>query len=262
MTPLLAEYQALESIVRAAGAVMRQAFMAPERAAYTMKGQQDYLTQTDAAVERLVRGQIAQRFPDDGVLGEEEGGDVHPERLWIVDPVDGTANFARQIPHFCISLALVQQGQPVLGAIYEPLRDELFIAQRGQGAWCNGRRMAVSSVADLRQASLEIGWAARVPAQHYLDWVTRSLAAGCAVRRAGSGALGLAYVADGRTDAYLEAHINAWDVAAGLLLVQEAGGCVNDFWAQDGLRQGNAVLASNAALAEPLHTLTGIDLLA
>lgn len=260
MHPLTLEYQALEAIVRAAGVTIRQAFHASERSAYTLKGQQDYLTQTDAAVEWFVRSEIAQRFPGDGVLGEEEGGDLRTARLWIVDPVDGTANFARQVPHFCISVGFMAHGQVELGAIYEPLRDELFIAQRGQGAWCNGRRMAVSPVADLREASLEIGWSARVPVQRYLDWVTRSLAAGSAVRRAGSGALGLAYVADGRTDAYVEAHINAWDVAAGLLLVQESGGCVNDFWANDGLRQGNAVMATNAKLAEPLSALTAIAL--
>ena len=131
----------IEQIVRAAGDMMRTAFNAPDRPAYSMKGQQDYLTVTDGAVEQFVREQIARRFPGDGVLGEEAGGLVEGPRLWIVDPIDGTANFARQIPHFCISLGLMVDGVMEAGAIYEPMHDELYIAQRGQGAWLNGRRM-------------------------------------------------------------------------------------------------------------------------
>ena len=123
----------IEQIVRAAGDMMRTAFNAPDRPAYSMKGQQDYLTVTDGAVEQFVREQIARRFPGDGVLGEEAGGLVEGPRLWIVDPIDGTANFARQIPHFCISLGLMVDGVMEAGAIYEPMHDELYIAQRGQG---------------------------------------------------------------------------------------------------------------------------------
>lgn len=253
-----AEHQALEAIVRSAGQMIRSAFHAPERTAYTLKGQQDYLTLTDAAVERMVRSEIARYFPGDAVLGEEEGGAIDAQRLWIVDPVDGTANFARHIPHCCISLAFMHHGQTQVGAIYAPMHDELFIAERGHGAWCNGRRMAVSAVDDLRQASVEIGWSARMPEHPYLDWVGSSLRAGCSVRRAGSGALGLAYVADGRSEAYMEAHINAWDVAAGLLLVQEAGGHVNNFWANNGLGNGNPVLACNAPLVSALQQLSGL----
>ena len=131
----------IEEIVRGAGDMMRHAFNAPERPAYSLKGQQDYLTVTDGAVEQFVRDQIASRFPGDGVLGEEAGGLVDGPRLWIVDPIDGTANFARQIPHFCISLGLMVDGRMEAGAIYEPMHDELYIAQRGRGAWLNGKSM-------------------------------------------------------------------------------------------------------------------------
>ncbi len=251
---------AIEEIVRGAGQMMHKAFTADDKPTYSLKGRQDYLTATDSAVELSVREQIARRFPGDAVLGEEGGGAVDAPRLWIVDPVDGTANFARQIPHFCISLGLMVDGALQAGAIYAPMTDELFIAQLGKGAWLNGTPMRVSAVADMTAASVEIGWSTRIPVQTYLDMVGKAAHAGCQVRRAGSGALGLAYVAAGRCEGYAEAHINAWDVAAGLLLVTEAGGRVNDFWAGDGTRSGNPVLATSAALASELSVLTSIPL--
>jgi len=152
------------------------------------------------------------------------------------------------------------QGQLEAGAIYDPMRDELFLAGRGQGAWLNGRPLRVSTINTLTTASAEIGWSSRKPVDSYLDLVSRTMHTGCAVRRAGSGALGLAYVSAGRIECYAEQHINAWDVAAGLLLVTEAGGRINDFWANNGLRQGNAVLASNALLADSFSALTQIAL--
>lgn len=250
----------IETIVRLAGQLIRTAFNAPDRPAYTLKGQQDYLTETDVAVEQFVRDYINQHFPGDSILGEEGGGKTDAARLWIVDPIDGTANFARQIPHFCISLALMVNGQIEAGGIYDPLHDELFLAGRGQGAWLNGQQIQVSQTAALSAATVEIGWSTRTPVTDYLALTNSAAQAGCAVRRAGSGALGLAYVCAGRIEAYAEQHINAWDVAAGLLLVTEAGGRINDFWAHDGLGKGNAVLATNQALADHVSALTGMTL--
>ena len=258
MTELM---DSIEEIVRAAGAMMHEAFTAPDKPAYSLKGRQDYLTATDGAVELFVREQIAKRFPGDAVLGEEGGGAVDGPRLWIVDPIDGTANFARQIPHFCISLGLMVESALQAGAIYAPMSDELFIAELGKGAWLNGERMRVSAVGVLTAASVEIGWSTRIPVQTYLDMAGKVAHAGCQVRRAGSGALGLAYVAAGRCEGYAEAHINAWDVAAGLLLVTEAGGQVNNFWAPGSVEHGNPVLATSALLAGQLSVLTNIALL-
>ncbi|MEJ7807509.1 MAG: inositol monophosphatase family protein [Telluria sp.] len=252
--------QAAEEVVREAGLMIRAAFQASDRPAYSLKGRQDYLTATDGAVESFVRQAICARFPDHAVMGEEAGGLTQAQHLWIVDPVDGTANFARQIPHCCISLGYLHNGAVQVGAIYDPMHDELFVAERGRGARLNGAIMQVSSVAELSAATIEIGWSTRTPESRYLDLVTRSVRAGCAVRRAGSGALGLAYVAAGRIEAYAEAHINSWDVAAGLLLVQEAGGRVNDFWTGDAIANGNPVLASNAALASEVSGLANIAL--
>ncbi len=246
---------AISDIVRAAGKVTRKAFTATDKPAYSLKGRQDYLTATDGAVELFVRQAIEQRFHGDAVLGEEGGGSVDGKRLWIVDPIDGTANFARQIPHYCISLGLLVDGQLLAGAIYEPSHDELFVAERGQGAWLNGQRMQVSGVSEVTAGTVEIGWSTRIPVQTYLDMVGRAAHAGCSVRRGGSGALGLAYVAAGRIEAYAEAHINSWDVAGALLLITEAGGRVNDFWTPGAIANGNPVLASNGALAGAMQDL-------
>ena len=252
---------AIAEIVRAGGTTMRQAFTAPDKPAYSMKGRQDYLTATDGAVEQLVRDALERHFPGDAVLGEEGGGSVDGTRLWIVDPVDGTANFARQIPHYCISLGLMVDGRLEAGAIYEPNQDELFMAQRGKGAWLNGERMQVSGVSDIKLSTVEIGWSPRIPVQTYVDMVGRAAHAGCSVRRAGSGALGLAYVAAGRIEAYAEAHINSWDVAGSLLLITEAGGHVSDFWTPGGIANGNPILASNAALKSSMQDLFGTPLI-
>lgn len=257
MTELMTQ---IAEIVRSAGGVMRGAFTAPDKPAYSLKGRQDYLTATDGAIEQLVREAIEQRFAGDAVLGEEGGGSVDGKRLWIVDPIDGTANFARQIPHYCVSLGLLEDGRLRAGAIYEPNCDELFIAERGHGAWLNGERMRVSGVSEIGASTVEVGWSTRIPVQTYLDMVGRAAHAGCSVRRAGSGALGLAYVAAGRIEAYAEAHINSWDVAGALLLITEAGGHVNDFWAPGGIANGNPILASNAALAQQMQQLFGTPL--
>lgn len=251
----------LADLVRTAGAHMHQAFASTHDSGFTLKGQQDYLTKTDGEVELMVRQAIAHKFPNDAFLGEETGGVTDSvARLWIVDPVDGTANFARGVPHFCISLALLENGLPTLGAIYDPMRDELFVAAKGQGARLNGVRMHVSDVPRLNVASVEVGWNNRLNTHDFLRQLSAVIEAGAAIRRAGSGALGLAYVAAGRCDAYVELHINAWDVAAGLLLVTEAGGVVNDFWTLGALKSGNPVLACNRNLATEISDVSGIAL--
>ncbi|MES2978229.1 MAG: inositol monophosphatase family protein [Pseudomonadota bacterium] len=260
MTNLQDVSRVAEAVVRAAGAMIHQAFHAPDRPAYSLKGRQDYLTATDGAVEQFVRDAITARLPGHAVMGEEAGGVTDAEHLWIVDPVDGTANFARQIPHCCISLGYLHKGKVQVGAVYDALHDELFIAERGHGARLNGKPIKVSSVAELNAATFEIGWSTRTPTSQYLGLVTRAVEAGCAVRRAGSGTLGLAYVAAGRIEGYAEAHINSWDVSAGLLLVEEAGGRVNDFWIPGAIANGNEVLVTNALLAHDLSRLAAMAL--
>jgi myo-inositol-1(or 4)-monophosphatase len=224
--------------------------------ALSFKGPQDYLTASDGQVEELIRGKLDQAFPGDAFFGEEGGGNLG-SHVWVVDPIDGTANFARGIPHFCVAVAFVLDGVTEIGAIYNPCLDELYFAQRGRGAFYNGKRVCVSVVGDIRNATIEIGWSSRKAAGPYLELVGRVLAAGANVRRAGSGALALAYVAAGRTDGYCEIHMNAWDAIAGLLMITEAGGYANDFLAGDGLRSGNMVLGCNAALRPALARAFG-----
>jgi myo-inositol-1(or 4)-monophosphatase len=246
------------AIAREAGVLARTRFQERPRGQMPdMKGHQDYLTATDSEVEELLRSRLAEMLPDDGFFGEEGGGSYSRD-MWVVDPIDGTANFARGIPHFAISIAFLRDEKTELGIIYNVMHDELYLARRGRGATLNGAPIAVSGLQDMRQATVEAGWSSRLPQDVYIEMVARLKSTGVNVRRAGSGTLGLAYVADGRIDAYCELHINAWDVLAGLLIIEEAGGWVNDFLAADGLRSGNPVLACTPALAEAVMNATGI----
>jgi len=241
-------------LARDAGRLAHSAF---GQSATSMKGRHDVVTAMDREVERFIRKAIAARYPNDAIIGEEEGGGGG-ERLWLIDPIDGTANYARGIPHYCVSIGYLEHGVPVIAAVHDPSHDWLYSAARGEGAWRDGERLAVSPCADLGAATVECGWSTRRSTADYLDLVSRVMAAGCAIRRVGSGALGLTDVAAGRSEAYCELHINAWDCAAGILLVQEAGGHTNDFFAGAGLTAGNPVIATNDALCAKLAAVIGI----
>jgi myo-inositol-1(or 4)-monophosphatase len=244
------------ALAREAGRMAHAAF---GRSATTMKGRHDVVTEMDAALERHIRAAILRAFPGDAVIGEEEGG-AASERLWIVDPIDGTANYARGIPHYCVSIGYLDGGEPAIGAIHDPSHDWLYTAARGRGAFLNGAPMRVSACDDVAAATVECGWSTRRPNADYIALVERVLAAGGQFRRAGSGALGLADVAAGRSEAYCELHINSWDCAAGIVLVREAGGFTNDFFAPGGVERGNPLLATNAALCAKLADVVGIPI--
>jgi len=225
-----------------------------------MKGRHDVVTAMDREVERFIRKAIVDAYPNDTIVGEEEGGGGGTERLWLIDPIDGTANYARGIPHYCVSIAYLERLAPTVGVIYDPSHDWLYAAARGGGATCNDAPLSVSPQADLGAATIECGWSTRRSTADYLALVARVMDAGCAMRRVGSGALGLADVAAGRSEAYCELHINAWDCAAGILLVREAGGHTNDFFDGDGLTAGNPIIATNDALCAKLAAVIGIPL--
>ena len=243
-------------LARDAGRLAHSAF---GQSATSMKGRHDVVTAMDREVERFIRKAIAARYPNDAIIGEEEGGGGG-ERLWLIDPIDGTANYARGIPHYCVSIGYLEHGVPVVAAVHDPSHDWLYSAARGEGAWRDGERLAVSPCADLGAATVECGWSTRRSTADYLDLISRVMAAGCAIRRVGSGALGLTDVAAGKSEAYCELHINAWDCAAGILLVQEAGGHTNDFFAGAGLTAGNPVIATNDALCAKLAAVIGISM--
>jgi myo-inositol-1(or 4)-monophosphatase len=223
------------------------------------KGEVDLVTEIDVASEEAVVGVIRRHFPQHRILAEEGsvGGD-DPRARWIIDPLDGTTNYAHGFPFFCVSVGYEEDGEMVAGAIYDPVLDELFLAERGRGATVNGRPMAVSAVERVGQALLTTGFPydrTRLP--RALRQFERMSHRSRAVRRMGSAALDLAYVAAGRLDGYWEASINAWDVAAGLVLVLEAGGRVSGLRGEPFAVDGGDVLASNGRLhGEMLELLT------
>ncbi len=249
---LVARFAAAQALAREAGALAVALRSGPASSfAVESKSDLDFATEADRAVERLVIERLGKRFGD-GVLGEEYGAQQEAvDRLWLVDPVDGTFNFMHALPVWCVSLAFMHRGEIEIGIIYNPDSNEMFTARRGRGAFLNGVKLAVSAG---RHAAplIEVGHSNRQPLTQYLDLIGRVFAAGCEFRRLGSGALGLAAVAAGRTDGYLELHINAWDVLAGMLLVREAGGWTKDFLAGDGLRTGNPIIACTPELREKL----------
>jgi len=247
------------AVAREAGALQKRRFLDRDAMVFKFKGPQDYLTATDGEVEKLVRGRLLSAFPGDTFLGEEDGGQVS-DCTWVVDPIDGTSNFARGIPYFCVSIAFVLRGVASIGVIYAPMSDELYAAAAGMGATLNGEPMKASTATSLDRSLIEVGRASRQPQAGYLAMLDKVMSAGMMIRGAGSGALAVANVASGRVDACFETHMYSWDCLAGLVLVAEAGGRVNDFLAGDGLLKGNAILASAPGIADGLSALVGVPL--
>jgi myo-inositol-1(or 4)-monophosphatase len=242
--PMRLRWLAAQAVAREAGALARGRFF-DSSFKVGFKGPQDYVTEVDGETEELIAARLHEAFPRDGFIGEETIGRPAPEgsAVWVVDPIDGTANFARGVPHFCVSIACVLEGQIEVGVIYDPVRDELFAARRGGGAFLNGAPIKPSDATSLANATVEVGWNIRAGASKYLDLVRRVALWGAAPFRTGSGALGIVYVAAGRRDCYVEHHMNAWDCLAAVLIVQEAGGFVSNFLAGEGLTKGAPIVA-------------------
>ena len=253
-----------KALAREAGQIAKRRFL--DRSSFTVgfKGPQDYLTEVDGEVERFIATRLHAAFADDGFIGEEGEGRVGKAGapIWVVDPIDGTSNFARGAPHFCVSIAAVLGRQVEVGVIYDPMVDELFAARRGGGATLNGVAIRAATTSDLKTAIVEIGWNMRSARDAFLGLIGRVVEAGAAVTRGGSGALALAYVASGRRDGYCENHMNAWDCLAGVALVREAGGYVSDFLAGDGLRRGAPIVACAPGLEDALIATAAIPGLA
>ena len=216
------------------------------------KGTIDLVTEVDLAVERMFRALVAERFPDHQVLAEEMGGaaDVPPGPCWVFDPIDGTTNFAHGLPIFCASLALEIGGVADVAAVYDPNRKELFTAERGGGAFLNGTPLRVSSATRLVDAMLVTGFPYDVHTR--VDEIVGLFAAFVgqvrAVRRLGSAAIDLCYVAAGRMDGFWERDLKPWDIAGGALIVTEAGGRITNMEGQPFTSRGGHVLATNGHL--------------
>jgi myo-inositol-1(or 4)-monophosphatase len=218
------------------------------------KGDADLVTEADRNSEALIRRRIRERWPSHDVLGEENGlVDTGSEYRWYVDPLDGTTNFAHGYPVFCVSMALEFKGERIAGVIYDPTREELFAAEKGGGAFLNGQPMQVSKIGRLAECLVATGFPShkrhKNPNIHFYQEITLRTHG---VRRAGSAALDLCYVACGRYDGFWEFNLNPWDTAAGVLMVQEAGGRVTDF--SDGPFNINSrqTLATNGLVHEEL----------
>lgn len=246
--------EAARAIGGEAAEMARSYFARAGELAVSQKGLQDIATEADGAVERLIRARLASLFPDDAFLGEEDGGQAG-SRVWVVDPIDGTSNFARGLPHFCVSIAYVEAGVTEIGVIDDPVAHSQYWARKGHGAFRDGRVLRVRSTTHPDKAMVEVGYTRRRPLTDYTAVVLRLLDAGYDVRQSGSAALGLAQIADGRLDGYFEHHLNSWDVLAGALLVREAGGRTNDFLAGDSLVNGNEMLATTVGL---WHSMAGL----
>ncbi len=246
-------FLAAQAVAREAGALARRRFL-DQSFTVGFKGPQDYLTEVDGETEALIAERLLQVFPTDGFIGEESK--ARPAgasgAAWVVDPIDGTANFARSVPHFCVSIACVAADNVEVGVIYDPMRDELFAAKRGAGARLNGLPMRASAANALASSAIEVGWNMRASADQYFELLRRVARTGAAPFRTGSGALALAYVAAGRLDGYVEHHMHAWDCLAGVLLVSEAGGYVNDYLGAGGLKNGAPIIACAPAVKVPL----------
>jgi myo-inositol-1(or 4)-monophosphatase len=252
------------SIAREAGAGLREFFAQGVETEY--KGDVDLVTVADRTVEKLIRGRLGEMFPEHGVYGEEGTRErMEGEFRWYVDPLDGTTNFAHGFPQFCVSMGLEQRARDVgpgqdgilvAGVIYDPMRDELYTAERGRGAWLNGKQIRVSRIEALAEALVATGFPSRKrhdsPNIHfYHEFTLRSHG----VRRAGSAALDLAFIACGRLEAFWEFNLNPWDTAAGVLLVEEAGGKVTDFAGEPFRLDSRETLASNGLIHKELVEL-------
>jgi myo-inositol-1(or 4)-monophosphatase len=223
------------------------------------KGAIDLVTDVDVAIERMFRQLIAERFPDHHVLGEELGGSwaIPPGFCWVFDPIDGTTNFAHGMPIFCASLALELEGSGIIAAVYDPNRRELFTAERGSGAFLNGRAIHVSGATELVDALLVTGFPYDVHqrVEEIVGLFGAFVGQARAVRRLGSAAIDLCYVAAGRMDGFWESDLKPWDVAGGALIVSEAGGRVTGMAGEPFSSRGRHVLASNGALHEAMLEL-------
>jgi myo-inositol-1(or 4)-monophosphatase len=234
---------------RKAGIILKSRLGRKRKVAY--KGAVNLVTEMDILAEKIIVGEIQKRFPDHAVLAEERTAMEKPSQFrWIIDPLDGTTNYAHGFPIFSVSIALVKDEEVVLGVVYDPARDELFSAEKGKGAWLNGHKIRVSSENSLSRSLLATGFPYDLRESkinnfdHFHNFAVRSQA----VRRAGSAALDLCYVAAGRFDGFWEMKLAPWDIAAGSLMVGEAGGKVTNFLGKPLNLGGKHILASNGKI--------------
>jgi myo-inositol-1(or 4)-monophosphatase len=222
------------------------------------KGRNDFVSEVDRMAEDDIIRTVQRSYPDHAFLAEESGARGDAEYVWIIDPLDGTTNFLHGFPVFCVSIAVMHRGRLEHGVIYDPLRQELFTASRGTGATVDGRRMRVSDTRTLDKSLLGTGYPYGTGADQldpYMDMLKSAMRETSGVRRPGAAALDLAYIAAGRLDGFWEIGLKMWDMAAGVLMIQECGGIVTDFAGRDNWQQSGNIVAGNPKIHEALLQL-------
>lgn len=240
---------------REAGEVITRFYQEIDRLTIEEKQTNNFVSEVDKFAERAIIQTIQKFYPEHSILAEESGKlDKKSDFQWVIDPLDGTTNFLHQFPQFSVSIAVLEKGKIMHGVVFDPLRDEMFTASRGAGAKLNNRRIRVSEQKTLDKSLLATGFP-----YYQFDYIDSYLAgfkefalATSGIRRAGSAALDLAYVAAGRVDGYWEFNLQAWDIAAGILLVQEAGGLCTDFAGGENYLKSGNVLACTPKLMKPM----------
>ncbi len=262
MSDQSANVHLMVSAARAAAKSLLHDFLEVENLQTTRKSASDFVSKADLNAEKIIREVLMDGRPNYGWIGEEsekiEGSD--PTRSWIVDPLDGTTNFLHGLPHWAISIALENKGQIVASVILDPVKNELFSAERGGGAWLNDRRMRVSGRNDLSEMLFATGlpYNGHGNVEYSLRQIARVLPLCAGVRRNGAAALDLAYVAAGRFDGFWEKDLNSWDIAAGELLVREAGGYAEGFGGEKNPYDHGHVLAANTEIFERLKLVLNL----
>jgi len=243
----------IQSLAREAGLLLAEKLTRHNPVYY--KGTIDLVTEADRMSEELIVAQIVRRYPDHGILSEESAAkNERATTRWIIDPLDGTTNYAHGFPFFCVSIALEKEGIVVLGVVYDPLRGEMFFAERGKGAFLNGKKIRVSSETDLSRSLLATGFPydIRVSTDNNLNLFSSMIMKAQAVRRPGAAALDLSYLAAGRLDGFWELKLKPWDTAAGCLMVLEAGGTISDLSGDPWTLRSPGLVASNALIHEQM----------
>ncbi len=240
---------------RAAGRSLVKDFREVENLQVSVKGAGDFVSRADFEAERIIREMLTEARPNYGWLGEESGGEVagaDPTRRWIVDPLDGTTNFLHGLPHWAVSIALEHKGEVVAGVVYDPAKDELFMAEKGQGAWMNQSRLRASGRGRLIESIFATGlpFGGRGDLPDTLADLARLLPTCAGVRRWGAAALDLAYVAAGRYDGFWERRLHPWDMAAGIVIAREAGALVEALDPEADILESGEIVAANEAIFE------------
>jgi myo-inositol-1(or 4)-monophosphatase len=246
---------------RRAGAIINRAARDLDGVTVTAKRQNDFVTEVDHAAEAAVIEILHKAYPDHAILAEESGATGRSDYTWIIDPLDGTTNFIHGFPQYAVSIGLRHRGVITQGVVYDPGRNELFTASKGRGAFLNDRRIRVAKRAQLREALIGTGFPFREIAHldEYMRMLKAVMESSVGVRRAGSAALDLAYVAAGRLDGFWELGLSAWDMAAGSLLISEAGGLVSDLDGEPNyLETGHVVCGSPKVFAQLLQVVQAV----